>query len=85
LPISSWFSATGNPSDVRRVWATALAIAWLRRNASEFEDEWGMLARKARTWLDDVDVRLKRTTSWMDAAVSALSEDQILEFVIRYS
>ena len=36
----------------REMWATALAVAWLESMARALEDEWGMLAAKARRWLD---------------------------------
>ena len=36
-----------------RCWATALAIAWLRRHGADRGHEWALLARKAAAWLDD--------------------------------
>ena len=48
----------------------ALAIAWLRTYAREFEDEWQMLASKARKWLDDVDVAPPDRGAWMEAAAA---------------
>ena len=44
--------ASGNPDDIRRAWATALALAWLSAYASDAEDEWRLLAAKGRAWLD---------------------------------
>jgi hypothetical protein len=34
-----------------RVWATAIAITWLERQARWQEDEWRLIVRKARQWL----------------------------------
>ena len=42
----------GDPALFRRVGATALALFWLERSAADAEDEWSLLARKARAWLD---------------------------------
>lgn len=36
----------------RTAWATALALAWLKDEAGEFESEWGLLAKKGRYWLE---------------------------------
>jgi hypothetical protein len=36
----------------RRALATALALDWLARHAADGEDEWGLLAGKARDWLE---------------------------------
>lgn len=33
------------------VWATLLAVIWLHSNCMEQKDEWGLLSRKAVTWL----------------------------------
>lgn len=44
----------GDKTDRQRAWATALAIAWLELNARDAEDEWRLLSRKARAWLDNV-------------------------------
>ncbi|HYN42430.1 MAG TPA: hypothetical protein VE129_11675, partial [Thermoanaerobaculia bacterium] len=44
----------GMPGDaalLRRACATALALFWLERSAADAEDEWSLLARKARAWL----------------------------------
>ena len=42
----------GDPALLRRACATALALFWLERSAADEEDEWSLLARKARAWLD---------------------------------
>jgi hypothetical protein len=66
-------SATGDKEDIRKAWATALALAWLRHHAREAESEWQMLAAKARKWLDDAPATLACGTAWMEAATTFLS------------
>jgi hypothetical protein len=65
-------SATGDTEDIRKAWATALALAWLRQHAREAESEWQMLAAKARKWLDDAPATLACGTAWMEAATTFL-------------
>ena len=65
-------SATGDEEDIRKAWATALALAWLRQHASGAESEWQMLAAKARKWLDDVPATSARGIAWIDAAMTFL-------------
>ena len=49
-------------------WATALALAWLERNAGDTRDEWRMLAEKARRWLNHAAVRPPDGADWLDNA-----------------
>ena len=63
---------TGDPSDVRRAWATALALAWLEREAHDAEAEWRMLAGKARKWLESVRAVPPVGTAWITAATTFL-------------
>ena len=58
----------GRDSDRRRLWATALAIAWLELRAGDAEDEWKLLRRKAEEWIDSVPVRLEGGMTWTAAA-----------------
>jgi Ca-activated chloride channel family protein len=60
--------ASGEPSDIRRAWATALAIAWLEAHASGVEDEWRLLAAKGRQWVDNVPASPQGRWTWVDAA-----------------
>ncbi|HVD91613.1 MAG TPA: VIT domain-containing protein [Vicinamibacterales bacterium] len=60
--------ATGDRRDIERAWATALALAWLRRHATDVETEWQMLGAKARASLDEASARFGVNTSWLDAA-----------------
>lgn len=46
--------AKGDAGEARAAWATALALAWLEAHASGVEDQWRLLARKARAWLQGV-------------------------------
>jgi Ca-activated chloride channel family protein len=54
--------------DQKRAWATALAIAWLERNAMDQQDEWRMLADKARRWLDSTNAVPPMGGRWVEAA-----------------
>jgi hypothetical protein len=65
--------ASGDQTLVSRAWATALALAWLQLNASEWQDEWQYLGAKARKWLDDVDARPRGGRTWIDLARRFLS------------
>jgi Ca-activated chloride channel family protein len=60
--------ASGGRDEIRKAWATALALAWLEEHAQDTEDEWRMLAAKARRWLDRVVARPPHGGSWTDAS-----------------
>jgi hypothetical protein len=60
--------ATGRSDDVRRAWATALAVAWLELRAAGAHDEWQMLYAKARTWLDNTPAVPPDGRTWLDFA-----------------
>jgi Vault protein inter-alpha-trypsin domain/von Willebrand factor type A domain len=64
--------ATGERDDVRRAWATALALAWLGQQAHDVEHEWRLLAAKARTWLDHGRAVPADGGGWADAAAKFL-------------
>jgi Ca-activated chloride channel family protein len=66
--------ATGDRDDVRKAWATALALAWLDREAFQVEHEWRMLAAKARNWLDDVQAAALDGDTWAARAAKFLQE-----------
>ena len=51
-----------------RAWATASAIARLRRNAADVEDEWRLIAAKAELWLSASGRRGPHGASWFEAA-----------------
>jgi hypothetical protein len=55
-------------SEARRAWATALALAWLEKEAAESQDEWRLLAYKARTWLESTRARLASGEDWITSA-----------------
>jgi hypothetical protein len=65
--------AIGKDADVRKAWATALALAWLDDHAGEFAGEWTMAAEKARRWLDAVNARPADGGSWSSAAARLLT------------
>lgn len=60
--------AYGRDEEVRRAWATALAIAWLEANAPDSEPEWRMLVRKAHQWLDTVAATPANAGEWVEIA-----------------
>ena len=43
--------AAADGATIRRAWATALALAFLELRVANAEDEWALLAGKARAWL----------------------------------
>ena len=65
--------ATGKKDEARKAWATALALAWLEEHARDQEDEWRLLAVKARTWLGHVSARPPAGGSWLDAGARLLT------------
>ena len=60
--------ATGRPDEMRRAWATAMALVWLAEHAGGSEDEWRLLAAKAHRFLDAVAAISQSRGSWLDAA-----------------
>lgn len=60
--------STGAPEDVRRAWATALALAWLHAHAMHVAAEWRLLAVKARRWVDGVRAAPPGGSTWIDTA-----------------
>jgi len=67
-------AAQGSDEDVRRAWATALALAWLRKYAAGREDDWRMLSQKAEKWLHGVAAILPGRWTWFDRAEAFLRE-----------
>jgi Ca-activated chloride channel family protein len=65
--------ADGKPAHARRAWATALALMWLKKHASAWEDEWRPLANKARKWIDDVEATAPGGWTWIDKARTFLA------------
>ena len=57
-----------NDSEVQRVWATALALAWLDHHAASLRPEWQMLAAKAQWWIDNPPIPALRGRRWLDVA-----------------
>jgi Vault protein inter-alpha-trypsin domain/von Willebrand factor type A domain len=60
--------ASGDANEIRRAWATALALHWLKTNAPALADEWRLIASKARHWLDSVSARPASGRTWSDEA-----------------
>jgi Ca-activated chloride channel family protein len=65
--------ATGRHDDIRRAWATALALAWLRDYAPHAQGEWRLLAAKATRWLDRCGAKPSGGGTWIDRASSVLA------------
>lgn len=64
-------SALGNDArnpEARAVWATALAIAWLHLYEPASEEEWRLVADKARQWLGTVTRLAPDGSTWILAA-----------------
>ena len=63
---------TGGGENQAKAWATALALAWLRRQAGHLEPEWRMLASKGQQWLDTHAPGLIDGPEWIHAAKAFL-------------
>jgi hypothetical protein len=68
--------ATGDAREVRRAFATALAIEWLNREAAEWRDESLLIEKKARKWLSTCGARPSSGETWEEVAGRFLSENQ---------
>ena len=55
----------------RDAWATAMALAWLDRYGNDMRDEWELIARKGRQWLDRFQ---GGTDTYRTAASKAITE-----------
>jgi Ca-activated chloride channel homolog len=64
--------AGANGTDVRRAWATALALAWLRKHATHLEDEWRLLGAKAQRWLTGVTAPPPGGQPWIETGKAFL-------------
>ena len=61
-------SGPGGDATIVHAWATALALAWLEVHAADLQDEWELLADKARRWLQDVPAPALRAWTWPEMA-----------------
>lgn len=66
-------STKGDAAPVRRAWATALALAWLAKDAAGEKDEWALLARKARAWLDACGAAAPSPAGWLAMAETEIA------------
>lgn len=64
---------SGKRRHIRRAAATACALHWLETEAPGAEDEWRLLARKARAWLDASGVLPARDGTWRPFCVALLA------------
>jgi Ca-activated chloride channel family protein len=69
---ASLVAATGEPGEIRRAWATALALRYLELTASARRQEWKLIARKASRWLDQVSAVPPIGVSWVEYAAREL-------------
>jgi hypothetical protein len=60
--------AVGDLALARRALATAVALAWLEKNAPRARVEWEMLAGKARRWLSACAAAPAGGEGWIDLA-----------------
>ena len=65
--------AIGDQKQIRRAWATALAVIWLKIEAHEWAAEWSLLEKKARKWLDRCPTRPASGKDWLEAAAEVVS------------
>ena len=63
---------SGSPPEVRRAWATALALAWLAEDAGHVQSEWQLLGAKAETYLTGVAATAPQGASWLAVATAFL-------------
>ncbi|HSF15796.1 MAG TPA: hypothetical protein VLK65_09600, partial [Vicinamibacteria bacterium] len=59
---------TGDRTEARRAWATALALHWLEAEASDWRDEWELMHTKATAWLARCNATPKSGEAWLTAA-----------------
>jgi hypothetical protein len=62
--------AGGDANEVKRAWATALALVFLENHAASNRAEWELLAGKARRWLASVSAVPPGGGTWLDHAAS---------------
>ncbi|HYR44389.1 MAG TPA: VIT domain-containing protein [Terriglobia bacterium] len=65
--------AEGDHEEIERVWATALAVAWLKSQQPNREPEWRLLVKKATRRITDSAARLKTDSEWLAAATQFIS------------
>jgi hypothetical protein len=64
---------TAPAAQARRVWATALAIAWLDRHAPDRRDEWHLVAEKGRRWIQHTTLVPSGGRTWTALATEYLA------------
>jgi hypothetical protein len=65
--------ASGDRDEIRRAWATALALIWLKIEASNEVGEWLLLENKARQWLSGCKAR-PAAGEWLEQAAAFFSK-----------
>ena len=64
--------AGSDRDNARRAWATAVALTWLREQAADAEEQWRLLAGKARRFLEAVSGAESDRAGWLTAAEAFL-------------
>jgi hypothetical protein len=72
------------PGVTDRIWATVLAVTWLRNREAATEAQWRLLVRKAMTWLARQD-HPGAVQAWLDAADSIFCRPLTAGVVARCS
>jgi hypothetical protein len=62
--------ARGDANDVKRAWATALALVFLENRAASNRAEWELLADKGRRWLASAGAVPPGGGTWLDHVAS---------------
>jgi hypothetical protein len=70
--LRSVVNGAGADPEVLRAWATALALAWLVRNAKAAEDEWRLLAAKAERWMAQTTFVPPHAATWVEEAAGVM-------------
>lgn len=63
----------GNGWQIRRAWATGLALNYLETHQGDHRDEWELLAAKADAWLRACGVQVPIGDDWRAAAARFLA------------
>jgi hypothetical protein len=64
----------GSRAEVRRAWATAIALVWLGQHAGHVQSEWQLLGAKSEKYLAGVTATAPQGAPWLEAATAFLAE-----------
>jgi hypothetical protein len=66
--LAAALGAEAGNAEARRVWATALAIAWLNLHGSSSREQWALVEMKAREWLHHMMTAMPEGGPWITKA-----------------